>query len=143
MIPGTTPKHHTDEALPSSSCHHPSSITLNAPLQYCSTVSMAHFRSLFQRIFAEPVHSVSSGCQPCHRYTSIRLSSINKAEGTKSVVTVHTSQLPHHHTSQLVHRSQLVLSPTLCCTSEDNSRLPNAYGSLNSKGVVAPGCCAE
>lgn len=50
------------------------------PLQYCSTVSMAHFRSLFQRIFAEPVHCVSSGCQPCHRYTSIRLSSKNRAE---------------------------------------------------------------
>lgn len=54
-----------------------------SPLQYSSTVSMAHFRSLFQRILADPVHSVSSGCQPCHKYTSIRLSSMNKAEETK------------------------------------------------------------
>lgn len=49
------------------------------PLQYCSAVSMAHFLSLSQRIFADPVHSVSSGCQPCHRYTSMWLSSRNKA----------------------------------------------------------------
>lgn len=48
---------------------------------------MAHFLSLFQRIFAEPVHCVSSGCQPCHRYTSIRLSSRNKAgEATARVL---------------------------------------------------------
>lgn len=55
-------------------------------MQYCSTVSMAHFRSLFQRIFAEPVHCVSSGCQPCHRYTSMWLSSRKRARRAKRLL---------------------------------------------------------
>ena len=48
------------------------------PLQYCSTVSMAHFLSESQRICAEPVLSPLWGHQPCHRYTSWWLSTRNR-----------------------------------------------------------------
>ena len=50
------------------------------PLQYCRTVSMAHFLSESQRIGAEPVLSLSCGHQPCHKYTSWWLSTRNRAK---------------------------------------------------------------
>ena len=55
-----------------------------SPLQYCSTVSMAHLLSASQRIRAEPVLSLSWGHQPCHRYTSWKLSTRNNAAGEKN-----------------------------------------------------------
>lgn len=55
-------------------------------MQYCRTVSMAHFLSASQRIRAEPVLSLSCGHQPCHRYTSWKLSTRNRAARGGGVV---------------------------------------------------------
>lgn len=56
------------------------------PLQYCSTVSMAHFLSVSHRMRAEPVFSQSWGHQPCHRYTSWKLSTRKRAASQEAHV---------------------------------------------------------
>lgn len=53
------------------------------PLQYRSTVSMAHFLSVAHLIRADPAILFSTGHQPCHRYTSWWLSTRNSAKQPK------------------------------------------------------------
>lgn len=78
------------------------------PLQYCRTVSMAHFLSESQRIRAEPVLSLSCGHQPCHKYTSWWLSTRNRAKHQ----TERTTQGHHLKTITVAH--QLLYVATWC-----------------------------
>ena len=57
-----------------------------SPRQYCSTVSMALFRSEAQRMRAEPVILFSMGHQPCQRYTSWWLSTRKSAVRAEQIV---------------------------------------------------------
>lgn len=100
---------------------------------------MAHFLSASQRIRADPVLSLSWGHQPCHRYTSWKLSTRNKAVGeTREVTTRGQVALPLGHPCRRASLGCGALYRSSCRKGSELTRSGTLDGWENSLATNSP-----